>query len=110
MYTPDADQIKYRYQLDVGNSPIAGRTFDEAGEEFDRWLANHEERIRLEVNPYPLFDERYDAAKSATLGDQLRPDEITERVRIELENAFASGAFWQYGRRQLPSDAGSSDA
>lgn len=44
-YTPDTDQIKYRYQLDVGNSPIAGRSFDEAGAEFDRWLTEHDAQV-----------------------------------------------------------------
>lgn len=34
----------------------------------------------------------------SNLGDQLRPDELTERVRIELENAFAAGALWQHGQ------------
>ena len=52
------------------------------------------------LNPWPALNERYDAAKSANLGDQLRPEEITERVRVELENAFAAGALWQYGRRR----------
>jgi len=46
-YTPNTDQIKYRYQLDVGNSPIAGRTFEEAGGEFDRWLAAHDLEVRM---------------------------------------------------------------
>jgi hypothetical protein len=44
-YTPDDDQIKYRYQLDVSNSPIAGRSFEDAGQEFDRWLAAHDTRV-----------------------------------------------------------------
>lgn len=55
-------------------------------------------RSVLATNPWPALDERYDAAKESSLGSQLRPDELTERVRIELENAFAAGALWQYGR------------
>ena len=55
-------------------------------------------------NPWPDLYVRHDAAKHAqTLGSQLRPDELTERVKTELENAFAAGALWQYHRGQ-PSD------
>lgn len=50
------------------------------------------------ANPWPGLTERYEAARNADLGYQLRPDEITERVRVELQNAFAAGALWQYGR------------
>lgn len=48
-YTPTTDQVKYRYQLDVGNSPISGRSFDEAGLEFDRWLAAHDAEVLREA-------------------------------------------------------------
>lgn len=65
-----------------------------------RRLERRLDQATYTLNPWPALDERYAAAKSANLGDQLRPEEITERVRIELENAFAAGALWQYGRRR----------
>lgn len=49
-------------------------------------------------NPWPSLTERYAAARASNLGDQLAEAERTERVRIELENAFAAGALWQYHR------------
>jgi hypothetical protein len=65
--------------------------------DFDRWLND--------LNPWPILDVRYDAAKASNLGDQLTSDERTERVRIELENAFAAGALWQYSRGAASPDA-----
>lgn len=54
--------------------------------------------VQQRGNPWPALDARYAAAARAKLGDQLRPDELSERIRIELENAFATGALWQHGR------------
>lgn len=86
------DQVREAY------SDIWGDHGDNREAEFNRWLNDR--------NPWPMLDVRYDAAKAANLGDQLRPDELTERVRIELGNAFAAGALWQYGRGQEPKGVG----
>lgn len=59
------------------------------------WLSDHDAK----VNPYPVLDARFAAAQAEPLGNQLRPDELTERVKVELGNAFAAGAMWQYNRR-----------
>lgn len=93
-FTPTTEAVKARYVLFPPDPPEWLRpTRDHVdGAAFDRWLAT--------LNPWPALDERYDAAKEAGLGDQLRPEELTERVRIELQNAFAAGALWQYGRGQ----------
>lgn len=53
----------------------------------------------MSTNPHPHFDLRYEAARNdQNVGSGLRPDELTERVRVSLDNAFAYGALWQYNR------------
>ena len=46
--TPDTRTVKWGYQLDAAAGAMAGRIFEEAGIEFDRWLATHDAEIRTD--------------------------------------------------------------
>jgi hypothetical protein len=55
----------------------------------------------VSANLWPSLTDRYAAADEyVEAGLQVSPHEVSERIAVELRNAFAAGAMWQYNRSE----------